>query len=354
MLASGATPMAAVDAAGELLARERGSADVAGSRWACAVLGYATGDLSGAEVRQYGTTPAGSQDIQGTRAPPTTPPEDVPGLSTEPLARSAPPQPSSRPHATPPSKTSVAPPPPGPVAPPDYPIAPPRRRGPWLLVIAVVTAVAVVGAVAWLSFGDDLRQAFESTPGASTGNSAGNSAGASTGKNTTCWDGQQATSPDHCTVPHGEAGLRWVFPSFDRDYENCYLRPIKDPSSPRHAVRSWFCPSSPGSTSGTSYTESKRSAYAVSKYDKEYPTPRADLIVAGHNVGYRWRLKSPNSNGLYKVSFTYHWPPSSGGPRSWPFSTSVYALTQKKLDRACAQLIIRAPSTLAKAAPPCS
>ena len=72
MLASGATPMAAVDAAGELLARERGSADVAGSRWACAVLGYATGDLSGAEVRQYRTSPSDLQDVQGTRRRPTS------------------------------------------------------------------------------------------------------------------------------------------------------------------------------------------------------------------------------------------------------------------------------------------
>jgi hypothetical protein len=84
LLGSGATPMAAVDAAGELLARERGSADVAGSRWACAVLGYATGEISGAQVQQYRTNPSELQDVRSTQRRPATAPDDYasPGTAT--------------------------------------------------------------------------------------------------------------------------------------------------------------------------------------------------------------------------------------------------------------------------------
>ena len=43
MLDSGASVEDAVETAGQRLSRDRGSADVAGSQWACAVLGYALG-----------------------------------------------------------------------------------------------------------------------------------------------------------------------------------------------------------------------------------------------------------------------------------------------------------------------
>ena len=145
-----------------------------------------------------------------------------------------------------------------------------------------------------------------------------------------------------------------MFPSFDREYDHCYLRPTSDPSNPIRALRSWFCPVKPGSLAGTSYSEWRLSKNAVAKYDNEYPTPRTDLVVGRHNVGYRWRLKTPKSDGLYKVSFAYHHPPSAGGPPSWPYSSSVYAYSQQKLDQACGRLILRAPSTFTKAVPPCS
>ena len=55
MLGSGAQVTAAVEEAGSRLARDRGSADVAGAQWACAVLGFAIGKVSDAEVRRYRT-----------------------------------------------------------------------------------------------------------------------------------------------------------------------------------------------------------------------------------------------------------------------------------------------------------
>jgi hypothetical protein len=53
MIESGAEPAAAVEAGGELLSRERGSADLGGSRWACAVLGYAAGKVPDLDVQRF-------------------------------------------------------------------------------------------------------------------------------------------------------------------------------------------------------------------------------------------------------------------------------------------------------------
>jgi hypothetical protein len=53
MIESGAEPAAAVEAGGELLSRERGSADLGGSRWACAVLGYAAGKVPALDVQRF-------------------------------------------------------------------------------------------------------------------------------------------------------------------------------------------------------------------------------------------------------------------------------------------------------------
>ena len=149
MLANGATPMAAVDAAGELLSRERGSADVAGSRWACAVLGYATGDISGADVRQYRTNPSDLQDIRGTNRRPTTPSDDfsLPGSATagggswpgDATAGTGPP---------PRSPTAGAGSPPPPEWPTLEPERPPRRGKRAGIVGVVVGALLLSGAVA--------------------------------------------------------------------------------------------------------------------------------------------------------------------------------------------------------------
>ncbi len=65
MIDQGADVRSAVEMAGDRLARDRGSADLAGSRWACAVLGYAVGrvpaeveaDLRGQVIVPTSTVP---------------------------------------------------------------------------------------------------------------------------------------------------------------------------------------------------------------------------------------------------------------------------------------------------------
>ncbi len=72
MLDSGATSDSAVDTAGRRLARDRGSADVTGSQWAVAVLGYALGRVP--EDMATRLRPDARTADAGPSAPPAGPP----------------------------------------------------------------------------------------------------------------------------------------------------------------------------------------------------------------------------------------------------------------------------------------
>jgi hypothetical protein len=55
----------------------------------------------------------------------------------------------------------------------------------------------------------------------------------------TCWDGQATASLATCPLPSGDAGLAWVFPSFDPASPQCRPAPLEDRA---YAVtRSYTC-----------------------------------------------------------------------------------------------------------------
>ncbi|MFA6576728.1 MAG: hypothetical protein WCS84_15005, partial [Nocardioides sp.] len=136
---SGAEPTRAVEAAGEMLARDRGTSDVTATRWACAVLGFAVGKVSATDVRRF--------DRHATQAHPASPPP-------------------------PPTRAPMSPPPTSPPYPSAYPAAypaayptspPPRKRSPWLVPSAVAAVLLVVGGVlaAVLLSGGDAKEKNE-------------------------------------------------------------------------------------------------------------------------------------------------------------------------------------------------
>src|SRR5690349_717254 len=101
-IGGGASPQRAVEAAGDFLSRERGTTDVAGPRWACAVLGFAMGKVSETDVERFGRQ-------QTPPAPPQ--PADLgpaPAAPTAVVPRGAHPPPSGQP---PVGQGNVAPPP---------------------------------------------------------------------------------------------------------------------------------------------------------------------------------------------------------------------------------------------------
>ena len=153
MLDSGAQVTAAVEEAGSRLARDRGSADVAGAQWACAVLGFAIGKVSDPEVRRYRTQHASPQPPsqampptalpgQMQQQPPTPPTQPVP-----PTQYPAAPAPTPPPH--------VSPPPAWPGA--GGPVPPQKKSRTGLILVGVIAAIALIagGIVAVLVTGGD-------------------------------------------------------------------------------------------------------------------------------------------------------------------------------------------------------
>lgn len=177
MLDSGADADRAVTEAGNRLARDRGSADVGGAKWALAVLGYATGRVSDVQVRAYRTQHA-SAPVPPPAGPPTVlPPAGAPA-SSPPLASGPPPGANPPPPTSPvwpssgpnPGTPASVPPTPAPGgtygAPPPasyggYGHAAPRKpRKVWPIVVGIVAVVVligggVVGGVVVLSGDDD-------------------------------------------------------------------------------------------------------------------------------------------------------------------------------------------------------
>ncbi|MEZ0578505.1 YrzE family protein [Nocardioides sp. MH1] len=200
MLDSGASVDDAVESAGQRLSRDRGSADVAGSQWACAVLGYALGRvpvdlatrlrpdaLTREPPRHTAPRPTDYDDDAtsiappGQPLPPVSPPVSPPASSP---AGSPPPPPVSAPVSSPvqqwpaPSQPSQQPTsygtPPGGVAPyastqgVGYGAPPSKRSGRGILIGAIVGVVlfgviAVVAIIALSSGGDDTPSADDTT-----------------------------------------------------------------------------------------------------------------------------------------------------------------------------------------------
>ncbi|MCD4527048.1 hypothetical protein [Nocardioides sp. cx-173] len=151
---SGAQPARAVETAGDVLARDRGTTDVAATRWACAVLGYAVGRVGDADVRRFERPTSQSRPSAPPPAPPTWgPPVQSPVQSSgqSPVQSPWQPPPTAPPHQPPyapagyPGSYHAAPP------------AKPKRTG--LLVaigaVALVVVAGVLTAVLLVSGDDD-------------------------------------------------------------------------------------------------------------------------------------------------------------------------------------------------------
>lgn len=149
MVESGADPDRAIAEAGSRLARDRGSADVPGAMWACAVLGYATGKVSEAQVRRYRSRPSSAP------SPPSGPPTVLPSgprpTVSPPAATTGWPSGSQGGYTAPHQSGGARPPSVGqPIGATPYGFGapPPRKRSLWpILVAAGVALVVVVGGI---------------------------------------------------------------------------------------------------------------------------------------------------------------------------------------------------------------
>jgi hypothetical protein len=180
MLDSGASVEDAVESAGQRLSRDRGSADVAGSQWACAVLGYALGRVPvslATRLRPDAHTAEPPSGSTGTAARPAVSPGHTPspptqvGSSPQPPPQQSPTQWPSPSPAGSQHQRSAQPQQHQPAAPygapaqtygyssaPGYGTPPPKKSSTGL-IIGAIAAVVVLGVIAIIAIvalsGDD-------------------------------------------------------------------------------------------------------------------------------------------------------------------------------------------------------
>jgi hypothetical protein len=158
-----------------------------------------------------------------------------------------------------------------------------------------------------------------------------------------CWNDARVARRGDCTQPEGLAGLRWVFPSLDRDFVRCSRRLDVTPDP---ALRSWWCLVKGGNPGeGISYGEWTEPGAAREFYSRQYGTTPHNFLVEGRPVGFRWIRSEPTRRGFYKISMTY---------LNLPFSVSLYSRSEDGLERLCAALTVRSLRTFSAVPTDCT
>jgi hypothetical protein len=197
-------------------------------------------------------------------------------------------------------------------------------------VVALVATFVGVRAMT----GDDAGDAGNLRNAGDTGDAGADPAATSAGRQVTCWNGARVPRRGDCTKPEGLTGLRWVFPSLDRDFEGCNRRLDVTPDP---ALWSWWCLVKGGADSeGISYGEWTEPGAARRFYSRQYATPAHNFLVEGRPVGHRWIRSEPTRSGFFKVSVAY---------LNLPFSASLYSRSEEGLERLCRALLVRSLRT---------
>ena len=213
MLDSGAGVQDAVETAGKRLSRDRGSADVTGSQWACAVLGYALGRVPVSLATRL-------RPDAYTAEPPSSAPTPPPGaMPTQQSPAQQWPSPSGPVAPQPPASHQPAPQSTGPyasqgspyayTASPGYGAPAPKKSNTGLLIGAIVAVVvlgvvAVIGIIALTGDGDD--------PSADDGSS--DTTDATSGATSATTETSSTVTTDPALTFEG-SGYQYQFPNSD-------------------------------------------------------------------------------------------------------------------------------------------
>jgi hypothetical protein len=158
-----------------------------------------------------------------------------------------------------------------------------------------------------------------------------------------CWRPAQLELTGECPDVKGLVGLRWAFPSLNRDFAACKRQyDPKDDAS----VRTVFCPADGmAPREGVGYTEWRTLRAARKHFEAVYDTPATPFVLGGRDRGFRWRNLEGTRSGFYKVAMLF---------RGYPFSATVRARdAEHGVPHACASLTARPPDTFTAYAVAC-
>lgn len=153
-----------------------------------------------------------------------------------------------------------------------------------------------------------------------------------------CWDGTGATSSDACTTPSGMEGLRWVFPTFHPQRDNCVDVLVSHPEYVRPAMyecdfkipRQWVT---------VTYNELAAVDAARRYFEKQYPEAKREQVGTAEGTPYRyvWRKRTDEGFALAAMYVDY------------PFAVEIVAKSAAARDRALRKLDFRHPDKMADA-----
>ncbi len=316
LLDGGAAPEHALEESASRLARDRGGADLAAARWACAVLGFALGRL-----------PEGLAD--------SVKPTFATGAA-EPTIHVA-----ERPAA--PATMAAAPPEPTPERPQEVRSA---RRAPLVAAtaVAVVLAVAVVVLLAPRMTGEEPSPSARSESSSPVEDVAANPRQPSKTKTVTvepdvsanerpafvCWDGTTTDRRAICGVPTGEAGAAWMFP--ESSSPSCQAEGMAS----RELHIECEVETSSGAVAYVKYSEWPTWDDAWDHYKEEQGVVGGLQDWLGLHL---WLSRSGvEACCVYKAAVLYP---------GVPWSATVYAATDAERDQLLRDLEFREPGTLA-------
>ncbi len=155
-----------------------------------------------------------------------------------------------------------------------------------------------------------------------------------------CWDDQRVDRPQECTAPAGPDGLRWMFPSLDRDFGSCYRqtgdsREINSDAREDASLWTWFCPVG-SKVEGVGYTEWASLPEAKAHFNQVFGHRPTTFELDGTTAGYHWVLPQPNRKGFYKSAWLH---------RDHPFSATVWAKDEADVSRYCLSITMRSMPT---------
>lgn len=154
----------------------------------------------------------------------------------------------------------------------------------------------------------------------------------------TCWDGGVVDGPDACTMPSGQAGLRWVFPTFHPNRDDCVDVLVLHPEYARPAM--WECDFKvAGHWVTVVYMQLAGLDPARRHFEKYFPNSERERVRTAEGNAYRYVWRQRTEDG-FELAAMYI---------DFPYAVSITADKAQLRDLALRELEFRHPDRISVA-----
>ena len=155
----------------------------------------------------------------------------------------------------------------------------------------------------------------------------------------TCWDGGVVEGADECTMPSGQAGLRWVFPTFHPGRDDCVDVLVSHPEYARPAM--YECDFKvAGRWVKVAYMQLAGVDPARRFFEKSFPESDRERVRTAEGAAYRYVWRQRTDDG-FELATMY---------TDFPYAVSITAEKAQHRDLALRELEFRHPDRISVAA----